>query len=258
VSGAERDYHYVLTLADAGGPDRHDVARRIEDAVAPVWAALVAEGAVRQARALWRVGDVDLATDAPAPGTTSWNLTLLTEVSPGVDPAEVAAHERSRLEAAGALAPPLTVRARELLVRRRGSGVAVPRPREDGPLPPGFTVGIEHIWVPSERWLEYREAMRTIFGPVGIKLVEWGDAHRVTVTEVAERLERDPGLPEWNRIHVLEGRFVDGADGFAAASSRAVVEVLGAGTDIGAELGRVAAYRRKPAMTENVELAVVG
>jgi hypothetical protein len=248
----DRDYWFILRTVDTGALRRQALQDRLAESLVPSWRTLVAGRVLHEARAFIRIGDIDLVTDAHSPA--AWQLTLLAEIADGVDPHDAARRELA--ETAEALAGPLTVTSRELLLRRAGSGTAVPRPRNPA-LPAGFTVAVEHIFVPLDRWDDYQRAMAEIFGPVGLLTLEWGIADRVTVTEVVERFERSPGLPDWNQVHILEALFSEGDEGFADACTRAVHELLGAGTNIHAELSAVAAYRRKPAMTDNAELVRV-
>ena len=250
--GEDRDYWFILRTVDTGGLPRTALEDRLTKSLVPSWRTLVAGRVLHEARAFIRIGNVDLVTDAHSPA--AWQLTLLGEIAEGVDPHDAALRELA--EMADALAAPLTVTSRELLLRRVGSGTAVPRARNPA-LPAAFTVAFEHIFVPLDRWADYQRAMAEIFGPVGLLTLEWGIADRITVTEVVECFERSPRLPEWNQVHILEALFSDGDEGFVAACTRAVHELLGGDTDIHAELSAVAAYRSKPAMTKNAELARV-
>lgn len=242
---ADRDYFYIATVLHAGDLSRAEFVELMAATVRPVWRELAAAGAIRSARCLARIGDIDMKTDG-APVRT-WDHLALVEVDPAHDVDDV-----ERADAAGL--PEGIVLAREVLRRPAAAGLAVPRPSPVlAAQPASFTAGVEYIDIPEDHWEDYRTFMREVFGPVGSMLLARGQAYEVIITERVRTILRDPSLPHWNRVHVLVGDF-DHEPGFFAAATAAVRDVLGGDADVFEALGAVDHYRRKPCMSKNITL----
>jgi hypothetical protein len=236
----DREHYFIGRTYDLAGSPEAAFAPCLE-----AWRGLVESGLFRNLLVLESVGNVDLSVDAKA--VRPWNLFMLAELAGGADRAVAVAAEEAAF--ANAAVKPLS---RQLLCRKAGENLAVPRP--EGPharLPDGFRYAVEYIWVPPERHADYSHAMRRLFGPLGIELVKRGAAYRIIITEVVEDLHFDPSLPRFNQIHVLTGDFDDPAGGFIPTGNAIVQELAGAGTTMEAALAELARYRSKPRMSKS-------
>jgi hypothetical protein len=251
---SDRDYFFLARAMHADGLDRMEFVRRMATTALPTWRSLEKDGRISSACCFARIGDVDLQTDgSPVRG---WDYFVLIEVAEGVDARNVARVEQEGLRHGGLLDDErVEILSEEILQRRAGSGTAVPRPSPRLPaMPTGFTVAIEYISIPEERWLDYQRFMRDVFGPVGCLLVERGDAYKVIITERVALLHWDDSLPHWNRIHILMSDFDDEEAGFLPATNQAVRDVLNTESDVYGALEAVEGYRRKPCMSKNIVL----
>jgi hypothetical protein len=240
----DRDYYFVGRT--------YDLADSPETAFAPcvdAWRGLVEKGLFRNVLVLESVGNVDLSVDAKS--VRPWNLFVLAELAEGADRKEALAAEEAAF--AHAQAKPLS---RQLLCRRAGENLAVPRPDGRYPaLPENFRYAVEYIWVPPERHADYTNAMRSLFGPLGIELAKRGAAYRIIITEVVDDLLFDASLPRFNQIHVLSGDFDDQEGGFIPTGNAIVRELTAPGTTMEGALAELARYRSKPRMSKSRPVA---
>jgi hypothetical protein len=221
-------------------------------AALPVWRQLHDDRVLASVQTLRKVGDVDLQTSSQT--VRDWQYFVLLELTEHASAEEVLRAEAAHGLTAAALASRgVEYLSNELMERpaQAGTAIPVPSPRYSA-WPSNQLAAIEYIDIPEAHWLDYRQFMKEVMGPVGAQLVRQGDSYQVQVLECLEVVHRDPSLPAWNRIHLLWGEFDDPVNGFFKHTNTAIDKVLGAGRDVQAVLGQVATYRNKPRMSKNV------
>lgn len=245
----DRDYHFwIATFTSTSG-----LPLEPADAVARL-----IQAAQRQCRQLkiagyelYRdIGDVELQTDAERVRT--WEYCLIAELQPETDLADLIARPPAVLQGKG-WSSDTNCLTSELAVRPAGAGTAIPRAPEHTPqLPARFTTAIEYIQIPDTHWLDYKNFMREVFGPLGRWLIDRRHSHKIIITERLHEFWRDPSMPAWNRVHVLTGDFDSAVGGFVASVDLATKQIVGPDHTVTTALAPVSSYRKKPRMSKNV------
>lgn len=252
---SDRDYYFIARAIDCPGLNDGAFVDRLQRDALPVWKELLGEGALANVRTFRKVGVIGLGAENTV--DREWAFFCIAEIGEGVDAEEVADREVAGWKAAGLYdTPGIDILATELLMRRAGSGTALPQSSEqhDGK-PAHFTTAVEYIYKLPGHEDAYRTFMHDVFGPVGQVMVQKGDAYSVTITERVKVFNRDLNLPDWNDIHILVGDFDDRENGFAAKAGEAVSTVLGEESDALSALQPAVKLRRKVLMSKNVEVA---
>jgi hypothetical protein len=251
MSPVDRQYVFIAKTFDAPELEQGEFAAVLEEAAMPTWRRLMKTGELQSVQVLRKVGDVDLQT-ATDP-VRDWQYFVLAQLGPGVEVAQVIDAERE----AGLHPDRLAARrvqylSNEILARPAAAGTAIPgqSPRYAHP-PADQLAAIEYIQIPPEHWEDYRRFMKEVMGPVGAHMVRVGHSYQVLILEQTAVVHRSVSLPEWNRVHILWGRFDDPDEGFFRHTNEAIREVLGPGLNVQAALDPVNRYRIKPRMSKN-------
>ncbi|MEM8985767.1 MAG: hypothetical protein AAGC95_03505 [Pseudomonadota bacterium] len=251
----DRDYYFLARAIDAAHLSDEAVVRRLKDSAMPVWRKLHDEGALVNVRTFRKVGVVGLGSDNNLERT--WRLFSIAEIGEGCDAEAVAESEIDALKDMGLYDDAdIDILCTELLMRRAGAGVAVPRPSKlYDRMPSNFTTAIEYIYKRPGCEEAYSAFMRDIFGPVGCAMVECGHAYSVTITDRVKVYNKDISIPDWNDIHILVGDFDDPQNGFTSKAGQTISKVLGFETDAASALEPAEKMRHKVLMSKNIEIA---
>lgn len=252
MTDADRRYLFIAKTFDAPGLGLPEFTRVLSSAALPLWRQLHHDRLLVSVQTLRKVGDVDLQTSGQA--VRDWEYFVLLELSEHAMAQDILQAEATLgLTVESLAAHGVQYLSNEVLQRPAGAGTAIPVPSARYETwPENQLAAIEYIDIPSTHWLEYRQFMKEVMGPVGAQLVRQGDSYQIQILECLLTLHRDPSLPAWNRIHLLWGEFDDPINGFFKHTNAAIDAVLGEGRDVQAVLGEVASYRTKPRMSKNV------
>lgn len=252
MTDADRRYLFIAKTFHAPGLTPDQFTAVLSQLALPIWRQLHRDRVLASVQTLRKVGDVDLQTSSAT--VRDWDYFVLLELTE-----HATANDTVQIEAANGLTVPALARhgieylSNELLERPAGAGTAIPVPSTlYQAWPANQHAAIEYIDIPDSHWLDYRQFMKEVMGPVGAQLVRQGDSYQVQILECVRAFHRDASLPVWNRIHLLWGEFDDPANGFFKHTNAAIDTVLGAGRDVQAVLGEIASYRTKPRMSKNV------
>lgn len=252
MTDADRRYEFIAKTFDAPGLGLDRFTEVLSKAVLPLWRQLARDRVLASVQTLRKVGDVDLQTSSQT--VRDWQYFVLLELSEHASTQEVLQAEAAHDFTVTALARQgVEYLSNEVMQRpaEAGTAIPVPSPRYEE-WPANQLAAIEYIDIPAAHWLDYRQFMKEMMGPVGAQLVRQGHSYQVQILERVTAVYRDPSLPAWNRIHLLWGEFDDPVNGFFKHTNAAIDTVLGAGRDVQAVLGQVASYRTKPRMSKNV------
>lgn len=252
MTDADRRYLFIAKTFDAPGLSQAQFAEVLSQVALPLWRQLHRDRVLASLQTLRKVGDVDLQTSSET--VRDWEYLVLLELSEQASAEAVLSAEVAHgLTAAILASKGVEYLSNELLQRpaQAGTAIPVPSPRYSA-WPANQLAAIEYIDIPAAHWLDYRQFMKEVMGPVGAQLVRQGDSYQVQILECLEVVHRDASLPAWNRIHLLWGAFDDPVNGFFKHTNAAIDKVLGAGRDVQAVLGQVASYRNKPRMSKNI------
>ncbi|MFC4307664.1 hypothetical protein ACFPN2_01085 [Steroidobacter flavus] len=252
MTDADRRYLFIAKTFDAPGLSPTQFTKLLSQTALPVWRQLYRDCLLASVQTLRKVGDVDLQTSSQT--VRDWEYFILLELSEHASSEEVLRAEIAHgLTVANLASQGIDYLSNELLQRpaQAGTAIPVPSPRY-AEWPSNQHAAIEYIDIPAAHWLDYRQFMKEVMGPVGAQLVRQGDSYQVQILEGLEVVHRDASLPAWNRIHLLWGEFDDPINGFFKHTNAAIDTVLGAGRDVQTVLGQVASYRTKPRMSKNV------
>ena len=254
MTDADRRYLFIAKTFDAPGLSLAEFTQVLSQVALPIWRQLHRDRMLIGVQALRKVGDVDLQTSGAA--VRDWEYFVLLELSEDATPEAFTQTETAHgLTVAALAAAGVQYLSNEEMQRPAAAGTAIPipSPRYDA-WPANQLAAIEYIDIPDAHWLDYRQFMKEVMGPVGAQLVRQGDSYQVQILECVQPVHRDASLPAWNRIHLLWGEFDDPVNGFLKHTNAAIDTVLGAGRDVQAVLGTIASYRNKPRMSKNVAL----
>lgn len=247
----DRDYHFLVKTFDTPAMAADTARAAIATCLLPCWRSLHEAGVILSAAVWHKIGDLDIQTESS--GVRDWNWFVSLELASGADgDLVVQQEEKSGISRTALREHGIDYLSNELMVRPAGAGTAVPRPSSllSG-LPENFSAGVEYINIPEERWRDYQQFMRTVFGPIGACMVEMGACYQVAIMERVKTYLRHQSLPTFNRVHVLISNFEDMTAGFFPMSSVAVERVVGKGHTLESALAPAASYRRKPRMSRN-------
>jgi hypothetical protein len=251
MGSVDRQYVFLAKTLDAPELELEEFVAVVQEVAMPTWRRQVQAGQVQSVQVLRKVGDVDLQT-ATDP-VRDWQYFVLAQLGADTEAAQVAeAEHRAGLDPRSLAARRIEYLSNEVLVRPAAAGTAIPgrSPRHAAP-PAEQLAAIEYIQIPPAHWEDYRRFMKEVMGPVGAHMVRVGDSYQVLILEQTAVLHRSESLPEWNRVHILWGRFDDPGAGFFRHTNEAIREVLGPGLDVQAALDPVNRYRIKPRMSKN-------
>jgi hypothetical protein len=252
MTDADRRYLFIAKTFDAPRLGPAQFTELLSELALPVWRQLHRDRLIASVQTLRKVGDVDLQTSSQA--VRDWEYFVLLELTEHASAEELLTAEAAQgLTVANLASKGVAYLSNEILQRpaHAGTAIPVPSPRYTA-WPANQLAAIEYIDIPEAHWLDYRQFMKEVMGPVGAQLVRQGDSYQVQILECEQVVHRDASLPAWNRIHLLWGEFDDPVNGFFKHTNAAIDTVLGAGRDVQAVLGQVASYRTKPRMSKNV------
>lgn len=252
MTDADRRYQFIAKTFDAPGLSPARFTEVLSQVALPIWRQLHRDRVLASVQTLRKVGDVDLQTASQT--VRDWEYFVLLELSENASAQDVVRMEAAHgLTVAALRKSGVEYLSNEILQRPAAAGTAIPVPSPRYTAwPTNQLAAIEYIDIPERHWLDYRQFMKEVMGPVGAQLVRQGDSYQVQILECVQALHRDASLPAWNRIHLLWGEFDDPINGFFKHTNTAIDAVLGAGRDVQAVLGQVAIYRTKPRMSKNV------
>lgn len=252
MTDADRRYLFIAKTFDAPGLSLAEFIAVMSRVALPVWRQLHHDRVLASVQTLRKVGDVDLQTSGQT--VRDWKYFVLLELTEHASAQEAAQVETTNGLTVAALAQAgVEYLSNEVMQRPAAAGTAIPVPSPRySAWPANQLAAIEYIDIPERHWLDYRQFMKDVMGPVGAQLVRQGDSYQVQVLECLLAMHRDASLPAWNRIHLLWGEFDDPVNGFFKHTNAAIDTVLGAGRDVQAVLSQVASYRNKPRMSKNV------
>lgn len=252
MTDADRRYLFIAKTLDAPGLGLAQFTEVMSRVALPIWRQLHHDRVLASVQTLRKVGDVDLQTSSQT--VRDWEYFVLLELTEHASAQDVTQVEVANGVTVAALAKAgVEYLSNEVMQRPAAAGTAIPVPSSHhAAWPESQHAAIEYIDIPESHWLDYRQFMKEVMGPVGAQLVRQGHSYQVQILECVQALHRDASLPAWNRIHLLWGEFDDPVNGFFKHTNSAIDTVLGRGRDVQAVLGQVASYRTKPRMSKNV------
>ena len=252
MTDADRRYLFIAKAFDAPGLSLAEFTEVMSRVALPIWRQLHHDRVLASVQTLRKVGDVDLQTSSQT--VRDWDYFVLLELTEHASAQDVAQLEAAQGLTVAAMAKTgVEYLSNEVMQRPAAAGTAIPVPSPRYPAwPANQLAAIEYIDIPEAHWLDYRQFMKEVMGPVGSQLVRQGDSYQIQILECMSALHRHASLPAWNRIHLLWGEFDDPVNGFFKHTNAAIDTVLGSGRDVQAVLGQIASYRNKPRMSKNV------
>lgn len=190
----DHNAHFLTWCLAFAATNRDAVFGDLKKRVRPVWEDLIQGGAIVEVRAFEQLHSIQ-ETDALPP----WPLLLIQRLAPDNAPEAALRTIAAALQAAGGWPSGITVRRAELLRATKGSDLPPVRPTD----PEAIVYKIEYIECLPDGKAQYLGIMETYDGAAKTLMIADGFMHDFVGMETLRVVEAEPGLPDWNVIHVM-------------------------------------------------------